>query len=80
LLHPVAAAAAMKQHRKGKKLNAVLRGKEDESEIEKIKVCVNLLLLLLLLLRERLKMVLLELGIGFDFDSALEKCVVVISF
>jgi hypothetical protein len=78
LLHPVAAAAAMKQHRKGKKLNAVLRGKEDESEIEKIKVCVNLLLLLLL--RERLKMVLLELGIGFDFNSALEKCVVVISF
>jgi hypothetical protein len=71
LLHPVAAAAAMKQHRKGKKLNAVLRGKEDESEIEKIKVCVNLLLLLL---RERLKMVLLELGIGFDFNSALEKC------
>jgi hypothetical protein len=41
LLHPVAAAAAMKQHRKGKKLNAVLRGKEDESEIEKIKVCVD---------------------------------------
>jgi hypothetical protein len=71
LLHPVA-AAAMKQHRKGNKLNAVLRGKEDESEIEKIKVCVNLLLLLLL--RERLKMVLLELGIGFDFNSALEKC------